>query len=122
MHSTMTGPMSRNKPIMGSVGLRAVLEDGSKTSLQAPLAVMGKQNEKWALNRSHLRANREITVKEIVDNLLHKPAFGFENYNPKPTHKDLIPPISHKQQKSKRTTFAETIGIEKSFVPASTKY
>lgn len=83
---------------MGSVGLRAVLEDGSKTSLQAPLAVMGKQNEQWALNRSHLRANREITVKEIVDNLLHKPAFGFENYNPKPTHKDLIPPISHKQQ------------------------
>jgi hypothetical protein len=43
--------MSRNKPIMGSVGLRAVLEDGSKTSLQAPLAVMGKQNEQWALNR-----------------------------------------------------------------------
>ena len=61
-------------------------------------------------------------MKEIVDNLLHKPAFGFEGYNPKPTHKDLIASTSHKQPKQKRTTFAEEIGIQKGFVPPSTKY
>ena len=38
----------------------------------------------------------ELTVKDMVDNALHKPVFGFEGYNPKPTHKDLIPPISYK--------------------------
>lgn len=69
-----------------------------------------------------MRKDREISVKEIVDNLLHKPAFGFEGYYPKPTHKDLIAPTSHKQPKQKRTTFAEEIGIQKGFVPASTKY
>lgn len=79
------------------------------------------QEKNWAL-KTNTKDRGAITVTDILDSLLHKPAFGFEGYNPKPTHRDLIKPKNFLQAKSKRTTFADEIGIKKSHIPASTKY
>ena len=38
----------------------------------------------------------ELTVRDVVDNVLRIPAFGFEGYNPKASVKDLLPIETHK--------------------------
>ena len=49
----------------------------------------------------------ELTVRDVVDNVLRVPAFGFGGYNPKASVRDLIPAETHRQQRSKRRMFAE---------------
>ena len=58
----------------------------------------------------------------MFDNVLKIPAFGFSEYNPKASVKDLLPIESHKQQKAKRRMFAEEAQVAKNFVPGSPKY
>lgn len=79
------------------------------------------QEKNWTLI-TNTKDRGNLTVTNIVDSLLNKPAFGFEGYNPKPTHKDLLKPKNFFQAKSKRTTFVDEIGIRKAHIPASTKY
>jgi hypothetical protein len=39
--------------------------------------------------------------------VLKKPTFGFEDYNPKATVKDLLPVNTHVRSKAKRTMFCD---------------
>jgi hypothetical protein len=42
LHSSFLGHKVKNPPIIGTAGLRAVLEDGAKTMQHASLSVTGK--------------------------------------------------------------------------------
>lgn len=63
-----------------------------------------------------------LSIQEIVDNVLKKPAFGFEGYNPKPVVKDLLPVKTHVRAKAKRRMFCEEASRAKDKVPAADKY
>ena len=76
------------------------------------LSISGGRKEGWdnpnstARNGLHIR-DGNLTIKDIVDNVLKKPAFGFEGYNPKPVVKDLLPVHTHVRAKAKRRMFCE---------------
>lgn len=99
------------KNAMQSVGLRTVFE-GSRG---------GNIFDTASRKSLHFRTY-ELSVNEVVDLVLNKPAFGFEGYRPKPTHKDLIQSPSFKQAKQKRITFAGEAANAKAGIPASSKY
>ena len=61
-------------------------------------------------------------MKDVVDNVLRVPAFGFTGYNPKASVRDLIPAETHRQPKSVRRTFAVEHSDQKKFVPGSPMY
>ena len=94
----------------------------------APLEIVGHQNDQWAkqqkfdTKRNSVAERGDLTVQDMVDNVLRKPAFGFEGYTIKPTHKDMVPIRGHKAGKMKRRTFVEEIPLKKQFIPASNKY
>ena len=85
---------------------------------------MDRKQNKWANadNYGKKKMAGELTVRDVVDNVLRVPAFGFQGYNPKATVKDMLPIEAHKQQKSKRKMFAEQASDINSFVPGSPKY
>ena len=58
-----------------------------------------------------------MTVQDIVDSSINKQQFGIEYYNPKPSHKDLIPSKGIKLNKQPRTTYIEEIANSHAFVP-----
>ena len=58
----------------------------------------------------------------MVDNVLKKPTFGFEGYNPKAMVKDLLPVNTHVRAKSKRRFFTDEASKAKDKVPAADKY
>lgn len=48
------------------------------------------------MNSTMMRKNQHnLTISNIVENVLKKPAFGFEGYNPKAMVKDLLPVNTH---------------------------
>lgn len=49
---------------------------------------------------------------------MNKPAFGFEGYNPKPTHNDLIESTKYSISKQKRKTIFDEYISNHAFVPA----
>ena len=57
--------------------------------------------------RGPLNRDPNITIKDVVDNVLKKPAFGMEDYNPKAMVKDLLPVHTHVRAKGKRKMFCE---------------
>ena len=91
------------------------------------LSITGGRKEGWdnpnstARNGLHMRDN-SLTVKEIVDNVLKKPAFGFDNYEPKAVVKDLLPVHTHVRAKAKRRMFCEEASRAKDKIPAPSKY
>jgi len=66
-----------------------------------------------------------LTIQEIVNNVLKKPVFGFEGYEPKPTMGDntiYANPNTHVRAKAKRIMFCEEASKAKDKVPAADKY
>lgn len=63
-----------------------------------------------------------LSIQDIVDNVLKKPAFGFEDYNPKAVVKDLLPVNTHVRAKAKRRMFCEEASKAKDKIPAPSKY
>lgn len=61
-------------------------------------------------------------MKDIVDSMLKKQAFGMDDYNPKAVVKDLLPVHTHVRAKSKRRFFTDEAITAKNVVPASVKY
>jgi len=59
-----------------------------------------------------------LSVKDIVDNMVHKKAFGMDYYEPKAFVKDLLPVHTHVRSKELRRTFVEDAIIAKDKVPA----
>lgn len=57
-----------------------------------------------------------------MDNVLKKPVFGFEGYNPKPEFKDMMPINGTLRAKAKRNTFCDDAIKVKDKVPSSDKY
>ena len=106
-----------------------VTEGMSKTTglTSAQLSVTGARKDGWdnpnstARNGLHMRDNN-LTIQDIVDNVLKKPAFGFEGYNPKAVVKDLLPVKTHAPVKAKRRMFCEEASRAKDKVPSPTKY
>ena len=64
----------------------------------------------------------DLNMQETVEFFLNKPQFGFENYDPRRTHENLVPARSYRQQKFKRETFMTTVPKITNHVPASCKY
>ena len=100
---------------------------GSSRRAGNSLSVVGGRKEGWgnpdsmARNGLHQR-DAGLSVQDIVDNMLRKPAFGFENYNPKAVVKDLLPVNTHVKAKAKRRMFCEEASRAKDKVPSPTKY
>ena len=107
MNNTMTDAMTK------STGLSLTVTGGRKEGWENPNST--------ARNGLHLRDN-SLSIQDIVDNVLKKPAFGFENYNPKAVVKDLLPVHTHVRAKAKRRMFCEEASRAKDKVPAPTKY
>ena len=107
MNNTMTDAMTE------STGLSLTVTGGRKEGWENPNST--------ARNGLHLRDN-SLSIQDIVDNVLKKPAFGFENYNPKAVVKDLLPVHTHVRAKAKRRMFCEEASRAKDKVPAPTKY
>ena len=63
-----------------------------------------------------------LSIQEIVDNVLKKPVFGFEGYNPKAKVKDLLPVNTHVRANAKRNTFCDDAIKMKDKVPSSDRY
>ena len=63
-----------------------------------------------------------LTVQNIVDNVMKKQAFGIESYNPKASVKDLLPVNTHVRAKGKRRMFCEEASRAKDKVPGADKY
>ena len=77
----------------------------------------------FSTNTTMLRKNQHnLTVTNVVDIVLRKPAFGFEGYNPKAVVKDLLPVNTHVRAKAKRRMFCEEAIKAKDKVPAADKY
>ena len=94
------------------------------------LEVIGGRKDGWgdpdttALNSKH-RRDPNLTIQEIVNNVLKKPVFGFEGYEPKPTMGDntiYANPNTHVRAKAKRIMFCEEASKAKDKVPAADKY
>lgn len=106
-----------------SVGMSNTVTEG----LNVGLSIMGGRKEGWenpnstARNALHNR-DPNLTVKDIVDSVLRKQAFGFEGYNPKPVVKDLLPVHTHVKSKAKRRMFCEEAAKAKEKVPSPDKY
>ena len=97
------------------------------STISEGLSVRGARKEGWdnpnsgAMNATHIR-DQSLTVQAIIDNMLKKQAFGIDDYNPKPTHKDLFPVHTHVRAKAKRKMFCDDAIKTKDFVPAPVKY
>ena len=62
------------------------------------LSIVGGRKEGWdnpdstAKNGLGAREiNYTMSIKEVVDNVMKKPIFGFDGYNPQPEFKDPTP-------------------------------
>lgn len=91
------------------------------------LEIIGGRKEGWDNPDSTARnglGQRDygLSIQEIVDNVLKKPAFGFEGYNPKAKVKDLLPVNTHVRAKAKRNTFCDEAIKMKDKVPSSDRY
>ena len=91
------------------------------------LEIVGGRKEGWENPDSTAknglnRRDHGLSIQEIVDNVLKKPAFGFEGYNPKAKVKDLLPVHTHVKGNSKRNTFCDDAIKAKDKVPSSDKY
>ena len=96
-------------------------------TVTAGMMITGGKKEGWANPNSTAKnalGAREhgLSVQDVVDNMLRKPAFGFEGYNPKATVKDLLPVHTHVRAKSKRNTFVDDSIKAKNKVPCPSKY
>ena len=112
---------------------RSVISGARKTvanlnnTMTEGLSINGARKEGWdnphstARNGLHMR-DANLTIQDIVDNVLKKPAFGFEGYNPKATVKDLLTVHTHVRAKAKRRMFCEEASRAKDKVPAPSKY
>lgn len=91
------------------------------------LEIVGGRKEGWdnpdstAKNSLH-RRDHGLSIQEIVNNVLKKPVFGFEGYNPKAKVKDLLPVNTHVRANAKRKTFCDEAIKAKDKVPSSDKY
>ena len=68
------------------------------------------------------RNQNNLTIQNVVDNVMKKTVFGFDGYNPKATVKDLLPVNTHVRAKTKRRMFCEEASKAKDKVPAADKY
>ena len=59
---------------------------------------MDRKQNRWvnAEGFGKKKMSGELTVRDIVDNVLRVPAFGFQGYNPKATVKDMLPVEAHR--------------------------
>ena len=71
---------------------------GEIGSFARNLEIIGKKENAWAkpANTAQNKINPTLTVKDVVDNVLRIPAFGFTGYNPKASVRDLIPCETHR--------------------------
>ena len=106
--------------------MNQTVTEGMNNSLE----VIGGRKDGWgnpdttALNSKH-RRDPNLTIQEIVNNVLKKPVFGFEGYEPKPTMGDNTiykNPNTHVRAKAKRIMFCEEASKAKDKVPAADKY
>ena len=92
------------------------------------MSVNGARKQGWdnpdstARNGLGQRNSHNLTIQDIVDNVLKKPVFGFDGYNPKATVKDLLPVNTHVRAKAKRRMFCEEASKIADKVPAADKY
>ena len=77
------------------------------------LGIIGGRKQGWENPDSTARnglggRDNSLTLKDIVDNVMRKPTFGFEGYNLKANEvKDLMPVQASLRAKEKRTMFCE---------------
>jgi len=76
------------------------------------MSVTGSRKNGWENPNTTARnglGNRDagLTIQDIVDNVMKKPVFGIDGYNPKATVKDLLPVNTHVRAKAKRTNFVD---------------
>ena len=103
------------------------------------LAVTGNRNGDWSnpntLARNNINARlgakdslmgkdvKDLTIDEIVNSILKKPAFGFAEYKPRNlVSNNLHPGPSNGLGKQKRTMFCEEVARAKTGIPEPTKY
>ena len=66
---------------------------------------------------------KDLTIDEIVNSILKKPAFGFAEYKPRNlVSNNLHPGPSNGLGKQKRTMFCEEVARAKTGIPEPTKY
>ena len=66
--------------------------------------------------------DHDISIQDVIDCVLKKPAFGFDQYEPTPTHKYTFPVKTHVAAKAKRRMFCEEASKRADKIPAATKY
>lgn len=132
--------MRNSNALMGS-GLQSTYRDGllsprsvidsarnsvRNDHMSQTLSVIGGRKPGWENPHSNAMNNKgnrgELTIQDIVDGVIKKPAFGFQPYDPKPVVKDLIKVHTHVKQKAKRRMFCEEASRAKDKIPASSKY
>jgi len=93
------------------------------------LSVTGGKKDGWgnpdsmARNALHIRdQNPNLSIQDIVDNVLKKQAFGFEGYNPKAIVEDSFPVKTHVHAKAKRRMFCEEASRRADKIPSPSKY
>ena len=93
----------------------------------ASLQVTGARKDGWenpnssAKNGLNIR-DHDISIQDVIDVVLKKPAFGFEGYEPTPTHKYTFPVKTHVAAKAKRRMFCEEASKRADKIPAASKY
>ena len=61
-------------------------------------------------------------MQDHVDYFVGKQQFGIDNYEPRKTHDNMVPPRHFLQGKQKRDTFMTSIPKITGYVPAPSKY
>ena len=100
-------------------GFNNTLNNGN---LMAKSSYTNLHEMKLQKNKGPLHRDASITIRDVVDNVLKKPAFGMEDYNPKAMVKDLLPVHTHVKAKGKRRMFCEEASKQKEKVPGANKY
>ena len=99
----------------------------TNNDLTAGLQITGQRKEGWdnpnssARNGLNMRDN-DISIQDVIDVVLKKPAFGFDQYEPTPTHAYTFPVKTHVKGNQKRRMFCEEASKRADKIPASTKY
>ena len=83
----------------GAKQMSFTVQHGELGGFHKNLEILGQghKNNSWA-NPANTgkKMSGDLTVRDVVDNVLKIPAFGFHGYNPKASVRDLIPVETHR--------------------------
>ena len=103
--------------------MNQTVTEGMTNSLQVVGAPKtGWENPDSTAKNAMGHRDPNLSITDIVNNVLKKPAFGFEGYNPKAVVKDLLPVNTHVRARAKRIMFCEAASKIADKVPAADKY